>query len=175
MSPTTPTDSWPQVQKAARAALGEELADFVEACREKPHPESYLIGVLHKVQQSLGYLPREQLEAVAQLLQVPTSTVTGVATFYHFFRLTPQGKHQINICMGTACYVRGAQAVADKFMDELGVSFGETSGDGLFTLQGSRCLGTCGLAPVVMIDEDVHGQVTPENVPVLLEQYRKNE
>ncbi len=173
MSNTTPTDSWSQVRTAARGALGEQLADHVEACREKPHPESHLIGVLHKVQQAFGYLPREQLEAVAQLLQVPSTTVTGVATFYHFFRTTPQGKHQINICMGTACYVKGAQAVADKFMDELGVSFGETSGDKMFTLQGSRCLGTCGLAPVVMIDEDVHGQVTPDQVPLLLEEYRK--
>jgi NADH:ubiquinone oxidoreductase subunit E len=173
MSKSTTTDSWPQVRAAARRALGEDIADYVEACREKPHPESHLIGVLHRVQESFNYLPREQLEAVAQLLQVPATVVTGVATFYHFFRLTPQGKHQISICMGTACYVKGAQAVADKFKDELGVDFGETSGDGVFTLQGSRCLGTCGLAPVVMIDDDVHGQVTPDQVPALLAEYRK--
>ena len=169
---TANTDNWPQVKAAAEAALTTEIVELIEQSRAKPHPESHLISVLHKVQETFGYLGTEQLNAVAQLLQVPTSTVSGVATFYHFFRLTPKGRHTISVCLGTACYVRGAQAVADRFKEELGVDYGETTLDGQFTLAGTRCLGTCGLAPVVMIDEDVHGGVTPDQVRVLLDKYR---
>jgi len=97
--------------------------------------------------------------------------VSGVASFYHFFRLTPRGKFVIHVCMGTACYVKGADRVAQKFMEELGISWGETSKDHVFTLEGSRCLGTCGLAPVVMIGDDVHGNVTPDQVPIILDTY----
>ena len=85
--------------------------------------------------------------------------------------IRPSGKYLINVCLGTACYVKGADRVAQRFMDELGVTFGETTTDGVFTLEGSRCLGTCGLAPIVMIEEDVHAQVTPDQVPVILEKY----
>ncbi|MDY0166659.1 MAG: NADH-quinone oxidoreductase subunit NuoE [Thermoguttaceae bacterium] len=170
---STTTDNWQEVQSAARETLGEEIAALIDACREDPHPESRLIGVLHKVQETFGYLGEEQLDAVAQLLQVPAAKVSGVASFYHFFRLTPRGKYVIHICMGTACYVKGADRVAQKFMEELGISWGETSNDRIFTLEGSRCLGTCGLAPVVMIGDDVHGNVTADQVPVILDTYLK--
>jgi NADH:ubiquinone oxidoreductase subunit E len=106
-------------------------------------------------------------------MQVPSAKVAGVASFYHFFRLKPRGKFMINVCLGTACYVKGADRVAQKVIDELGITWGETSKDGVFTLEGSRCLGTCGLAPVVMIDEQIHGDVTPDQVPMLLETYLK--
>jgi NADH:ubiquinone oxidoreductase subunit E len=99
--------------------------------------------------------------------------VAGVASFYHFFRLKPRGKYVINVCLGTACYVKGGDRVAQKFMEELGIQWGETSSDGIFTLDAARCLGTCGLAPVVMIDEQIHGNVTPDHVPVILDQYLK--
>jgi len=170
---STTTDNWQEVQSAAREVLGEEIADLIDACREGPHPESRLIGVLHKVQEAFGYLGEEQLDAVAQLLQVPAAKVAGVASFYHFFRLTPRGKFVIHVCMGTACYVKGAERVAQRFMEELGISWGETSTDRVFTLEGSRCLGTCGLAPVVMIGDDVHGNVTPDQVPIILDTYLK--
>lgn len=170
---STMTDNWQEVQAAARKVLGEEIAALVDACREDPHSESRLIGVLHKVQETFGYLGEEQLDAVAQLLQVPAAKVAGVASFYHFFRLAPRGKFIIHVCMGTACYVKGADRVAQKFMEELGISWGETSSDHLFTLEGSRCLGTCGLAPVVMIGEDIHGNVTPDQVPIILDAYLK--
>ena len=136
-------------------------------------PESQLIAVLHKVQAQFGYLADAHLDAVAQLLQVPAAKVAGVASFYHFFRLKPRGKFMINVCLGTACYVKGADRVAQKVIDELGITWGETSKDGVFTLEGSRCLGTCGLAPVVMIDDEIHGDVTPDQVPALLEKYLK--
>ena len=116
-----------------------------------------------------GYLATPQLDAVAQLMQIPAAKVAGVASFYHFFRLQPRGRFMINVCLGTACYVKGVDKVAERLRDELGISWGETSKDGLFTLEGSRCLGTCGLAPVMMIGDDMHGQVTPDQVPGILE------
>ena len=170
---STTTDNWQEVQAAARETLGKEIAALIDACCGDSHPESRLIGILHKVQETFGYLGEEQLDAVAQLLQVPAAKVSGVASFYHFFRLTPRGKYVIHICMGTACYVKGAARVAQKFMEELGISWGETSNDRIFTLEGSRCLGTCGLAPVVMIGDDVHGNVTADQVPVILDTYLK--
>ncbi len=165
----SPTDNWPQVAAASRAALTPEIAAYIDVCRDKPHPESHLISVLHKVQGHFGYLAPPQMDAVAQLLRVPAAKVTGVATFYHFFRLVPRGKFVINICMGTACYVRGAEKVVARFKEELGIDFGQTTTDNLFSLEQSRCLGTCGLAPVLMINDDVHAKVTADQVPALLE------
>jgi NADH:ubiquinone oxidoreductase subunit E len=165
------TDNWSAVEAAARMVLGAPIAAFIDDCRQQPNSQSQLIAVLHKVQSQYGYLADTHLDAVAQLLQVPAAKVAGVASFYHFFRLKPRGKFIINVCLGTACYVKGAERVAQKIIDELGITWGETSKDGVFTLEGSRCLGTCGLAPVVMIDDAVHGTVTPDQVPAMLEKY----
>jgi NADH:ubiquinone oxidoreductase subunit E len=167
------TDNREQVEAAAKLVLGEPIVAFIEKCRSEPHPEGQLIAVLHKVQAEFGYLGASQLDAVAQLLQVPAAKVAGVASFYHFFRLKPRGKFMINVCLGTACYVKGADRVAQKISEELGITWGETSKDGVFTLEASRCLGTCGLAPVVMIDNQIHGDVTPDQVPAMLEKYLK--
>jgi len=168
---STTTDNWQQVEAAARATLGEAIAGYIDQCRQSSHPASNLISVLHKVQAQFGHLAPAQLDAVAQLLQVPAAKVAGVASFYHFFRLQPRGRFMINVCLGTACYVKGADRVAQKLMDELGIQWGETTKDGIFTLEGSRCLGTCGLAPVLMIDNEVHANVTPDQVPVILQKY----
>ena len=165
------TDNREQVQAAARAALTEPIVRHIEQCRQSDQPASHLISVLHKVQAHFGYLGPAQLDAVAQLLDVPAAKVAGVAGFYHFFRLQPRGRFMINVCLGTACYVRGADRVAQKVMDELGITWGETTKDGVFTLEGSRCLGTCGLAPVIMIGDHVHPNVTPDQVPAILEKY----
>lgn len=170
---STTTDNWPQVEASAREALGPQIVALIDACRQGPQPASRLIAVLHAVQAQFGYLSPESLDAVAQLMQVPAAKVAGVASFYHFFRLKPRGKFAINVCMGTACYVNGAERVAQRLIDELGVTWGETTKDGVFTLEGSRCLGTCGLAPVVMIGDEVHANVTPDQVPAILEKYIK--
>ncbi|MCC6126157.1 MAG: NADH-quinone oxidoreductase subunit NuoE [Pirellulales bacterium] len=167
------TDNWEQVEAAAKLVLGEKIVALIAECRRDPHSESRLISVLHKVQAQYGYLSDTHLDAVAQLLQVPAAKVAGVAGFYHFFRLKPRGKFMINVCLGTACYVKGADRIAQKLMEELGIQWGETSKDGVFTLEASRCLGTCGLAPVVMINNDVHGDVTADQVPSILEKYIK--
>jgi NADH:ubiquinone oxidoreductase subunit E len=169
MTSPTATDNWEQVQESCRAALTPDIVDFIEACRQGPEPASRLISVLQRVQGHFGYLGTEQLDAVAQLLGVPAAKVAGVATFYHLFRLQPCGRFMISVCMGTACYVKGADKVAARFKDELGIDFGQTTTDGLFSLHEAHCVGTCGLAPVVMINDEVHAKVTPDQVPALLE------
>ena len=123
------------------------------------------------MQETFGFLTDDALRYVAVSLRIPYSKVYGVATFYHYFRLQPRGRYLINVCLGTACYVKGAEKVAQKLQDELGIRFGETSKDGIFSLESTRCVGTCGLAPVVMIGEEVHGPLTPAQVPTLLETY----
>ncbi len=165
------TDNWPAVREASRKALPPAVLDFIEECREREHPKSALIAVLHRVQDECGHLGRDQLNAVAQLLQVPTARVYGAATFYHFFRLRPRGRFLISVCLGTACYVKGADQVNRRLMEELGVGLGETTADGLFSLETTRCLGTCGLAPVIMINDNVHGPLKPDDIPGLLERY----
>lgn len=168
---STHTDNWQDVEATAQRVLGESIVEYIQECNAGPEPQSQLIAVLHKVQAQYGYLAEAHLDAVAQLMQIPAAKVAGVASFYHYYRLVPRGRYMINVCLGTACYVKGADRVAQKLIDELGIQFGETTTDGVFTLEGSRCLGTCGLAPVVMIGEEVHAQVTPDQVPAMLERY----
>ncbi len=169
------TDNWKEVKEFAKKALPEHIITFIEECKKEEHPESKLIKVLQLVQEHFGYLATTQMDAVAQLLQVPMAKVSGVATFYHFFRLVPRGKYLIRVCLGTACYVKGAERVVDKLKEELGIQFGETTKDGLFSLEGTRCLGCCGLAPVVEINEEIFGQVTPDKIPAILEHFSEKE
>lgn len=158
-----------------KSTLDEGILQFIDDCLKKEHAESYLIAVLHKVQGKYGYLSEAHMNEVAQRLQVPTSTVSGVATFYHFFRLQPQGRYHISVCLGTACFVKGADKVLEAFKTELGIDMGETTPDGLFSLENSRCLGVCALAPVVTINDKVYSKVTPKQVPVLIRQAREEE
>ena len=151
--------------------LPRKVVRFIEANLANTRTDSQLIAALHLVQDASGYLPQKQLKAVSQLARIPLAKVMSVATFYHYFRLAPPGKHMINLCLGTACHVKGAGQVCQRLMDALGIQFGETTPDGEFSLEPTRCLGTCGLAPVGMIDRHIHGPVTPGEVPTLLEQY----
>jgi NADH-quinone oxidoreductase E subunit len=168
----TATDNWPEIERRSKAMLPAAVVDYIASVRKLPHHESHLIGVLHKVQGEAGHISQQHIDAVAQLLQVPAARVSGVATFYHFFRLQPKGQCIINVCMGTACYVKGADKVVARLRQELGIDFGQTTADNMFTLEQTRCLGTCGLAPVMMINEQVFAKVTPEQVPALLEKAR---
>jgi len=156
-----------------KQTLDKDIILFMDECLEKEHSESYLIAVLHKVQGRYGYLSEESMDEVAQYMQIPTSTVSGVATFYHFFRLTPRAKYNISVCLGTACFVKGADKVLDAFRKELGIEMGETTSDKLFSLENSRCLGVCALAPVVTINEEVYSNVTAKQVPILLNKLSK--
>lgn len=148
--------------------IDKEILDFIEECKKKEHPESYLISILHKLQGKYGYLQHNHMDQVAHILNVPTSTVFGVATFYHFFRLQPRGKYAISICLGTACFVKGADEVLAAFKSELGIDVGETTSDGLFSIEGTRCIGVCALAPVVTINGKVYSNVTSNQVPEIL-------
>jgi len=155
----------------AQAILPEPLVRFIDECRAKPHPESYLIAVLHQVQDHFGYLAPEHMDAVSTLMQIPAAKVTGVASFYHFFNFTPRGKHRISICMGTACFVKGAGRVLDRLRELLGVDIGQTTPDRLFSVDIARCVGACALAPVMIVDEKVYAEVKPDQVVKILAEY----
>lgn len=131
-----------------------------------------LIPVLHKAQQVFGYLPEEVQLKVAEGLDVPISEVYGVVTFYSLFTMVPRGKHVITVCLGTACYVKGAGDIVEALSRQLGIEVGQTTEDGEFTLETSRCIGACGLAPVLTINEDVHGRLTADDVPELINKYK---
>lgn len=133
-------------------------------------PEA-LIQILHRAQELFGYLRPDVVDFVASTLKLPVSQVYGVISFYSFFSMVPRGKYTIMACMGTACYVRGAEQVVEAFERELGIDRGQTSKDGLFTLKCVRCLGACGMAPVVMIGEDVHSKIKPNTVKKIIRQY----
>lgn len=134
-----------------------------------------LIPALHKAQQIFGYLPEDVMIRIAEALNVRLAEVYGVATFYSLFSLTPRGRYNIGLCMGTACYVNGAAEVLAALGETLGIRPGETTKDGLFSLSVTRCLGACGLAPVMMIGEDVYGRLTPAKIPEILARYREKE
>ncbi len=163
------------LEAQSRTALTADLVAFIEKRIKEPQPSSQLIAVLHSVQNHYGYLSEDKLAAVAHLMNVPAAKVSGVASFYHYFCLKPRGKHIIGVCMGTACYVKGADEVKNRLKEELRIEYGETTKDGLFTLEQTRCLGTCALAPVIKIGDDMHSQVTPDQVPKILKHYADQE
>ncbi|CAG0927797.1 NADH-quinone oxidoreductase subunit E [Planctomycetaceae bacterium] len=169
------TDNWEEVKATSLRILPPHIVAFIEKNAKTEHPESNLIATLHMVQSHFGFLGQTQMHAVAQLAQIPYATVTGVATFYHYFRLQPRGKHVINVCLGTACYVKGADKLIARLSDDLGVHLGETTKDQMFSLESARCLGTCGLAPVMMVGEQVYGPVTPAEASRILDKYLKEE
>ena len=162
-----------EIEKKCKEALGKEVVEIIEKYMKMPHSDSQLISVLHKVQEKFRYLASDKLEAVAYLMEIPAAKVSGVASFYHFFHLEPRGKYIISVCLGTACHVKGADKIVEKLQEELGIKLGETTTDGLFTLEGTRCIGTCALAPVIKVGDDVHAQVTPDQIPKILEAYFK--
>lgn len=164
-----------KLTEETKRTLKQEIYDFMKECREKEHPESFLIGVLHKVQEEYGYLSRQHMQEVAEAMEIPAATVSGVASFYHFFRLTPIGKYKISICMGTACYVKGAEEIVEAFKEHLNIENGETSADGLFTLELTRCLGVCGQAPVAMINDRIHGNLSKTDIPVIVQNIKNQE
>jgi NADP-reducing hydrogenase subunit HndA len=142
-----------------------------EICKSFDNNPGELINVLHKVQHTFGYLPAEIQEVVAYELNVSLAKVYGVVTFYSFFSMVPKGKHPVSICTGTACYVRGAENVLSEFKKELKIDVGETTADGKFSISCLRCVGACGLAPVVMVGEKTYGRVSPEMVKDIIKEY----
>lgn len=143
----------------------EQLDAFIASL---PSTHGELIRVLHTAQGIFGYLPKEVQIYVAKKLDVPVSKVYGVVSFYSFFTMKPKGQFDISVCMGTACYVRGAETVLEELKKRLGIDIGDTTPDGKYSLRTLRCVGACGLAPVVMVGEKVYGRVTPEMVGDIL-------
>lgn len=146
----------------------KELETYIDAL---PSKEGALIEVLHRAQHIFGYLPEEVQAFVAEKLEIPVSKVYGVVTFYSFFTTEPRGKYVINVCMGTACFVRGAGDVLKEFEKQLNLKSGETSPDMKFTVGSLRCVGACGLAPVVTVNDKVYGHVTADQVQKIISEY----
>lgn len=153
--------------------LAENTVQLIkDVCAAFENKESELINVLHGVQSKLGYLPAEVQEVIAKELKTSVAKVYGVVTFYSFFTMIPQGEFPISICMGTACYVRGAEQVLNEFKRQLKVEVGESTEDGKFSINCLRCVGACGLAPVVTVGEKVYGRVAPTEVKKIIAEYR---
>lgn len=151
-----------------------ELSEFIKENIDPVDPQGTLIAALHRAQDLYGYLPTGVMAHVAHELQVPEAYVYGVATFYSYFTLEPRGKYPVGVCMGTACYVKGSAAILSAVEKQLGIKTGETTDDGLFSLVETRCIGACGLAPVITVGEDVYGRLTANQIPEILEKYRQN-
>ena len=147
-----------------------QLKAFIEEWKSKP---GNLIMVLHQVQQAYGYIPRNIAIEVSEMLEVPLAKIYGVVTFYNFFKLEKAGKYKIQVCLGTACYIRGGDDLLKALEKELGIGLNSTTPDGLFSIEAVRCLGCCGLAPVIVGNGNVHGRLTAKDVPAIIEQYRK--
>lgn len=147
----------------------EELQKEIDQWKGKEGP---LMPVLHKAQEIFGCLSLEVQKYISKELDIPVSDIYGVATFYSQFTLKPKGKYKIGVCMGTACYVKGSQAILDELVKELDMKVGDTTDDGLFTLEATRCLGACGLAPIIMINDDVYGRLKPEDIKEIVAKYK---
>lgn len=150
-------------------ALYDEIAKVIETYKDK---EGSLIMVLHAAQEIFGYLPMQLQEFIAGGMDIPVSEVSGVVSFYSFFSTKKRGKHTIRICQGTACYVRGGKKLVDAIKKGLNVEVGDTTEDGQFTFEIVRCIGACGLAPAMMVDDDVYKQVRVRKLSSILEQYQ---
>ncbi|HOR85693.1 MAG TPA: NADH-quinone oxidoreductase subunit NuoE [Bacillota bacterium] len=152
-------------------AMKEKMEKLEEIITEHKDQKGSLIPVLHETQELFGYIPEEAQRIISEKLNIPMAEIFGVATFYSRFTLNPRGENTIRVCLGTACYVKNAQGVLDKLEEELKVTSGSTTQDKKFTLEATRCLGCCGLAPVMMINEDVYGKLVPEDIPKILKDY----
>ncbi len=146
-----------------------KLDAVIAECRDD---KSRLMHVMQQAQDIYGYLPREVQVMIAEGMDIPLEKVYGVATFYAQFALSPKGEYAVSVCLGTACYVKGSQQVLDKICEELGIEPGECTPDGKFSIEECRCIGACGLAPVMTINDDVYGRLTPDMIPGILAKYK---
>lgn len=151
------------------SVLTPEIRDYIKQWKSKP---GNLIMVLHRVQEHFGYIPRSAAFEVAERLSVPVAKIYGVVTFYHFFKLKKPGRHKIQVCMGTACYLKGAEALIEELEALLGTGLNSTTPDNEFSIEAVRCVGCCGLAPVMMIDGKVYGNLVPDQLAEILAQHK---
>ena len=149
----------------------EQEAMLQEAIDELRNDQGCLMPIMQKAQDIYGYLPYEVQKKISDELDVPMEKIYGVATFYSQFKLYPKGQYKISVCLGTACYVKGSGDIYNKLMELLGIAGGECTADGKFSLDACRCIGACGLAPVMMINDDVYGRLTPDELDGILAKY----
>ena len=157
--------------QSSRASRMKRAPSWLQVIEENKNDKSNLMVVMQKAQDIYGYLPIEVQKEIARGLDVSLEEVYGVSTFYSQFSLTPKGKYNISICLGTACYVKGADKVLDRLVAKLGIQPEECTPDGVFSLTACRCIGACGLAPVLTVNEDVYGRLVPEDVDKILAKY----
>ncbi|WP_300383680.1 NAD(P)H-dependent oxidoreductase subunit E [Clostridium sp.] len=155
----------------SKGLLEKKYKDLEEFMEYQNNNEVHLISILHKAQEIFGYLPVEVQKFISEKLNIPYSKVYGVVTFYSFFSTTAKGKYVINVCTGTACFVRGAAEVLEEFEKGLGINQGETTADGKYTIDTLRCVGACGLAPVVSVNGKVYGHFNKKDVDKLIQEY----
>jgi len=155
--------------QTAQIEFSKELADFIDEWKDKP---GSLIMMLHRIQEEFAFIPREAAEKLSRIVGLPLAKIYGVITFYHYFKTTMPGKHRLAICLGTACYLKGAQDLIDEAQSILSIKGEEVTDDGLFSIDEVRCLGCCGLAPVLMIGNEVFGKVTKDQLPEIIAKYR---
>ena len=153
--------------------LQDKYEEIEKILKQAKKDEESLIDILHKVQNVVGYLPREVQIKVAQYLGIPLSEIYSVVSFYSLFSTEAKGEYNLEVCMGTACYVKGADQVLEKLKEELEIEPGQVTDDGQFSLETTRCVGACGMAPVVLVNGEAHGQVSTEDAAEILDSYRK--
>jgi NADP-reducing hydrogenase subunit HndA len=155
----------------------EEMSAKLDAvlAEHKGEGQKALMSTLQKAQGIYGYLPLHVQKKVAFSLNVSVAEVYGVISFYSFFSLKPKGETVVNVCLGTACYVKGAQPILEKIESSIGIKSGEVTKDGKFSISACRCVGACGLAPVIMVNEDVYGRLTPDEIPGIIAKYKEAE
>jgi NADH-quinone oxidoreductase subunit E len=152
-----------------RTQLSESILDFVEEWRDRP---GNLIMILHKVQEEHGYVPRDIALELARELDVPLAKIYGVVTFYHFFKLQEPGRNKVSVCMGTACYLKGGSDLIDELENLLGIGVNQVTEDREFSIEAVRCVGCCGLAPVLVVNDEVYGKVDKAALPEILAKHR---
>lgn len=155
---------------AIRPEVRKGVEEICDSYAKEPSP---LMMILSAVQKKYGYIPLEVQEVISHKMGIPVAEIYGVVTFYSFFSLNPKGKYVLGICLGTACYVKNSQAILDKFETTLGIKEGETTEDGLFTIEAIRCMGACALAPAMSVNGRVYPKVTPDQVEKIIKEYRE--
>lgn len=160
-----------KISKIPFHGTDEQEAELRAVINESKHDKHLLMAVMQKAQDIYGYLPYEVQVMIAEGMDVPLEKVYGVSTFYAQFALSPKGKYNVSVCLGTACYVKGSQAVLDEICEVLGIGPGECTEDGKFSVEECRCVGACGLAPVFTVNDDVYGKSSPEQIRAILAKY----
>lgn len=154
--------------------LEKQVSEFMEGIKKEYKQEKdNLIQILNEVQEHFGYVPKEAQEAISEFLGIPMAEIYGVITFYSRFSLKPKGKYNISVCMGTACFVKGSQKILDRLLERLKIEVGETTADGKFSIEETRCVGACGLAPVFTVNGEVYGKATVQKLDQVLDDLMK--